>query len=60
MFRSETHGLNEEIGRDRGKEGSVECTLCGTECKSVVHVLWDCPAYSSCRLASLEKLQELH
>ena len=21
------------------------CVLCGDECKSVVHVLWECPAY---------------
>ena len=28
-FRSETHGLNEELGRHRGREGKLECTLCG-------------------------------
>ena len=22
-----------------------QCTLCGAECESVVHVLWECPAY---------------
>ena len=38
-FRSGTHGLNEELGRHRGKEGKVECTLCGAECESIVHVL---------------------
>ena len=53
------HGLNEELGRHRGREGKVECTLCGAECESVVHVLWECPAYSNCRLTFLEKLQEL-
>ena len=58
-FRSGTHGLNEELGRHRGREGKVECTLCGAECESVVHVLWECPAYSNCRLAFLKKLQEL-
>ena len=60
-FRSGTHmhGLNEELGRYRGREGKVECTLCGAECKSVVHVLWECPAYSNCRLTFLKKLQEL-
>ena len=26
-FRSGTHGLNEELGRHRGREGKVECTL---------------------------------
>ena len=58
-FRSGTYGLNEELGRHRGREGKVECTLCGAECQSVVHVLWECPAYSNCRLTFLKKLQEL-
>ena len=49
-FRSGTHGLNEELGRHRGREGKSECTLCGAECESVVHVLWECTAYSSSRL----------
>ena len=40
----------------RGREGKVECTLCGAEGVSVVHVLWECLAY---RLTFLEKLQEL-
>ena len=44
-FRSGTHGLNEELGRHRGREGNVECTLCGAECESIVHVLWEYPAY---------------
>ena len=34
------HVLNEELGRHRGREGKLECNLCGAECKSVVHVLW--------------------
>ena len=55
-FRSGTHGLNEELGRHRGKS---ECTLCGAECESVVHVLWECTAYSSSRASFTEKLQEL-
>ena len=50
------HGLNEELGRHRGK---LECTLCGAECESVVHVLWECTAYSSSRASFTEKLQEL-
>ena len=58
-FRSETHGLNEELGRHRGREGKVECTLCGAECESVVHVLWECPAFSNCTLTFLKKFQEL-
>ena len=58
-FRSGTHGLNEELGRYRGREGKVECTMCDAECENVIHVLWDCPAYSSCRLEFLEKLQQI-
>ena len=27
-FRSGTHGLNEELGRYRGREGKSECVLC--------------------------------
>ena len=56
------HGLNEELGRHRRREGKVECTLCGAECESVVHVLWNVlPIYGSCRLNQmfLEKLQKL-
>ena len=48
-FRSSTHGLNEELGRHRGREGMKECLLCDDECESVSHVLWECPAYSSLR-----------
>ena len=38
MFRSGTHGLNEELGRRRGREGKKECVLCGDECESVSHI----------------------
>ena len=38
-FRSGTQGLNEKLGRHRGREGKVECSICGAECESVVHVL---------------------
>ena len=58
-FRSGTHGLNEELGRHRDREGKLECTLCGAECESVVHVLWQCTAYSCSRASFTEKLQEL-
>ena len=33
--------------------------LYGTECKSVVHVLWGCSTYSNIRVILVEKLQEL-
>ena len=37
----------------------MECALCGAECESVVHVLWECSAYSSSRASFLLKLEEL-
>ena len=58
-FRSGTHGLNEELGRHRGREGKSKCVLCGDEYESVVHVLWECSAYSNIRVIFVEKLQEL-
>ena len=33
-----THGLNEEFGRNKGRNGMTGCILCGDECESVVHV----------------------
>ena len=45
-FRSGTHGLNEELGRHRGREGKTECSLCGDECENVSHVLRECSAYT--------------
>ena len=44
LFQSGTHGLNEELGRHRGREGNKECELCGNECECVSHVLWKCSA----------------
>ena len=57
-FRSGTHGLNEELGRHRGREGKTECSLCGDECENVSHVLWECSAYSSTRAWKLQELLE--
>ena len=51
--------LNEELGRHGGREGKLECTSCGAECESVVHVWWECSAYSSSRASFLLKLEEL-
>ena len=56
-FRSGTHGLNEELGRHRGREGKKECVLCGNECESVSHTLWDCSAYTSIRAQFMLKLK---
>ena len=58
-FRSGTHGLNEELGRHRAREGKTECSLCGNECENVSHVLLECSAYSSTRASFMKKLQEL-
>ena len=58
-FRSGTHGLNEELGRHRGREGKVECSICGAECESVVHVLCEYLAYSSRREGFRAKFKEL-
>ena len=52
------HGLNEELGRHRRREGKMECSLCGDECENVSHV-WECSAYSSTRACFIKKLQEL-
>ena len=58
-FRVDTHGLNEELGRHRRREGKTECSLCGDECENVSHVLWECSAYSSTRACFIKKLQVL-
>ena len=41
-FWSGKHGLNEELGRHRGREVKIECSLCVNECENVSHVLWEC------------------
>ena len=53
MFKLRS-GLNEELGRHKGKEGMKECLLCDDECESV----WECPAYSSLRSNFVVALQE--
>ena len=58
FFFSGTHGLNEELGRHRGREGRKECLLCSDECERVSHVLWECPAYNICRSDFTAKLQD--
>ena len=58
-FRSGTHGLNEELGRHRGREGKTECSLYGNECENASHVLWECSAYSSIRASFMKKFKEL-
>ena len=54
-FRSETHGLNEELG-DRDGRVDVRCVVLSA---SVVHVLWECSSYSTCRNNFQEALKQL-
>ena len=54
-FRSGTHDLNEELGRQRGKEVKTKYSLCGNDCENVSHVLWECSAYSSTRASFMKK-----
>ena len=49
--------LNEELGRHRGREGKYMCNLCGEDCESVGHFLWNCQAYSERRALFLEHLK---
>ena len=58
-FRLGTHGLNKELGRHRGREDKIECSLCGNECENVNHVSWEYSAYSSTIASFMEKFQEL-
>ena len=58
-FRSGTNGLKEELGRHRGKNDDRQCKLCRGECESVVHVLWECPAYDSIRNNFMVELENL-
>ena len=39
----------------RGRNGRTECILCGDECESVVHVLWECPVYKDKRKGFMVK-----
>ena len=52
QLRLGTTVLNEELGRHRGKNGDRQTRLCGEECESVVHVLWECPAYDALEILS--------
>ena len=36
----------------------TECALCGAECESVVHVLWECPDYKDSRDIFMIKLRD--
>ena len=58
-FRSGTHGLNEELGRHKGRNGMAGCILWGDECESVVHVLWVCLAYKDSRKEFVVKFRAI-
>ena len=58
-FWSGTHALNEELGRHSWRNGRTECILCGDECESVVHVLWEFPAYKDNREGFMVKLRAI-
>ena len=59
LLLSGTHGSSEKLGRHRSRVGKSECALCGAECESVVHVLWECLVYSNIRGIFVEKLQDI-
>ena len=42
-LRSGTHGINEELGRHRGREGKYMCNLCGEDSESVGHIFVELP-----------------
>ena len=54
---SGTHGLNEKLGRHRGREGKYMCNLCGEDCESVGHFLWNCLVYVERRALFFEHLK---
>ena len=51
------HIYSKELGRHRERNGRTECVLCGDECESVVHALWECPAYKDSREEFMIKLR---
>ena len=53
LFKSGTHGLNEEGGKVRRNVPCVGMSV------RMCHVLWECSAYSSTRASFMKKLQEL-
>ena len=58
-LRSGIHGLNEELGRHRGRDGKCMCNLCGEDCESVDHSLWNCPAYLERPVLFLEHFENI-
>ena len=48
-----------EVRKVRGRNGRTECILCGDECDSVVHVLWECPVYKDKMEGFMVKLRAI-
>ena len=59
LFRSGTHGLNEELGRYITRNVNEACVLCNCVCESVEHVLWECPAYNNNRSVFINSLSKI-
>lgn len=55
-FRSETHGLNAEFSTHSNRNSREKFKLCGDECESMSHALWECPVYDNLRRESIYSL----
>ena len=53
------YGLNEELGRNRGRKIKLECSLCWDQYGNVSLVLWEFSVFSSTRVIFMKHLQEL-
>ena len=47
----------EELGRHRDKENDQSCKICGSECESVEHFIWECALYDKQRTDFLQSLK---
>ena len=58
-LRSGTNGLMEELGRHRDMENDQSCKICGSECESVEHFIWECALYEKQRKDFLQSILEV-
>ena len=58
-IKFKNYGLDEELGRHRSRNDDGQCKLCGEECESVVHVLWECPVYDTITNTFMGELNNL-
>ena len=56
-LRSGTNGLMHELGRHRGRDNDQSCKICGSECESVEHFIWECTLYDKQRRDFLQSLK---